>query len=112
VALSLRQARHPAHAHVPQGEGRDVMTEDQLEERNARLRAAVVEREVIVGMDMRQVRSILGQPDDVETAGDSGSGNQRWVYPLGLSDRFGLGAQRMLYFEDGKLVGWENRQGK
>jgi hypothetical protein len=75
----------------------------------ARVREAIAYRELIPGMEMGQVRSILGEPYDIETAGDAGSGNQRWIYPLGLSGRFGLGAQRALYFENGKLVGWENR---
>lgn len=80
------------------------------EEYHQRMREAVNYRELVPGMEMGQVRSIMGEPYDIETAGDAGSGNQRWIYPLGLAGRFGLGAQRMLYFEDGKLVGWENRQ--
>ena len=77
---------------------------------NERIREAVAYRELVPGMEMSQVRSVMGEPYDIETAGDPGRGNQRWIYPLGLSGRFGLGSQRMLYFEDGKLVGWENRQ--
>jgi hypothetical protein len=101
VAISLRQGRHPAYT-------REATTEADVEERQQRMRLAAADREVIPGMDMRQVRGILGEPFDIETAGDPGQGNQRWVYPLGLSGRFGLGAKRMLYFEEGKLVGWEN----
>jgi hypothetical protein len=102
VALSLRQGRHPAYAREP-------ATEADLQERQTQLRSAIAQREVLVGMDMRQVTQVLGRPYDIESAGDPGQGNQRWVYPLGLSGRFGLGAQRVIYFEDGKLVGWENR---
>ena len=79
------------------------------EEFQERVRSAVAYRELIQGMDMQAVRSVLGEPYDIETAGDAGSGNQRWIYPLGLSGRFGLGSERALYFESGKLVGWENR---
>jgi hypothetical protein len=74
-----------------------------------RVRSAMAYQELIPGMEMQQVRAVLGEPYDIETAGDAGSGNQRWVYPLGLSGRFGLGSERFLYFEHGKLVGWENR---
>ena len=77
---------------------------------NQRVHDAMAYRELVPGMEMGQVRSVMGEPYDIETAGDAGSGNQRWVYPMGLAGRFGLGAQRTLYFEDGKLVGWENRQ--
>ena len=76
---------------------------------NQRIKDAMAYRELTPGMEMSQVRNVMGEPYDIETAGDAGSGNQRWIYPMGLAGRFGMGSQRTLYFEDGKLVGWENR---
>jgi hypothetical protein len=90
------------------GTGYDAQTADPGEWQ-AKVKSAMAYHELIPGMEMQQVRAVLGEPYDVENAGDPGSGNQRWIYPLGLSGRFGLGSERFLYFEHGKLVGWENR---
>lgn len=79
-------------------------------------------RDVVLGMAMHDVREVWGEPTDVEVAGvdlasrnpagaglaSSGS-NERWVYATGLSSRWSLGAARVIYFEDGRVVGWETR---
>ena len=58
-------------------------------------------------MPSQDVYRIWGQPGDVEAAGKNGGayGNERWTYYEGLSG--GLGSARVLYFERGKVVGWE-----
>src|SRR4051812_38521062 len=36
--------------------------------------------ELLVGMETQDVLSAWGRPTEIETAGDSRSGNQRWIY--------------------------------
>lgn len=98
-----------AAASVRNGDGPSESSSGEPGELQHRVNEAMAYRELIPGMQMQQVRSVLGEPYDIETAGEPGSGNQRWIYPLGLSGRFGLGSERTLYFEHGALVGWENR---
>lgn len=59
------------------------------------------------GMDMNDVTSVWGEPGSIESAGDSSDGNQRWTYYSGLSSRYGLGDKRIVYFENGRVVGWK-----
>lgn len=65
-------------------------------------------REIVPGMDMRDVRSVLGEPLEVETAGGETDGNQRWIYSDGYRGQLNHGPSRILYFEDGKVAGWRN----
>jgi hypothetical protein len=62
-------------------------------------------RDIFLGMEMRDVRDIWGIPLDIESAGDPRSGNQRWVYP-GSLEWVSYG-KRLVYFEAGRVVGWE-----
>jgi hypothetical protein len=64
--------------------------------------------EIVMGMKMNDVLSVWGKPGDVETAGDPQQGNQRWIYNEGLTTRWRLKASRIIYFEEGRVVGWEN----
>ena len=61
-------------------------------------------QDVFLGMGMRDVQGVWGSPDRIQIAGDPQYRNQRWVYteatPVGH-------AQRVVYFEDGEVVGWE-----
>jgi hypothetical protein len=97
AALAVRDGRNPA------AEAGDP------EEAQRRIHDAIAYRDVVPGMEMTDVRAALGDPMDVSTAGDPASGNERWDYSLGLTGRQSLGARRTLYFENGKLVGWEQR---
>lgn len=63
--------------------------------------------EIVLGMGMEDVVQAWGEPRDVETAGDPRHSNQRWVYYDGISTRWGLGSSRTVYFENGKVVGWQ-----
>jgi hypothetical protein len=66
--------------------------------------------EIVLGMKMHDVRSIWGDPEEVESAGAPQTGNQRWIYFNGLSSRWSLRTARIIYFEDGQVVGWETSQ--
>lgn len=62
------------------------------------------------GMDMGEVASVWGEPGSVDSAGDPHEGNQRWTYYSGLSSRNGLGSERVVYFEGGRVAGWKTGQ--
>lgn len=64
-------------------------------------------RELILGMDMRDVRTAWGEPGEVQIAGNPAMGNQRWIYYTSPSLRWGLRQARVVYFEGGKVAGWE-----
>jgi len=61
--------------------------------------------DVAVGMSLQEVRSHWGSPREVEFAGESRSGNQRWIFPMGADPR--ISAARVIYFERGRVIGWE-----
>ncbi len=64
--------------------------------------------ELTLGMSMRRVRGLWGEPQEVETSGDSPQGNQRWIYFEGLSSRYSMRTSRVVYFEQGYVAGWES----
>ena len=82
----------------------------EKEEPMDRIQSAVEHQDLVLGMDMSDVKSAWGEPRDVETAGSASQGNQRWVYINGLSgsESRQLASSRAVYFERGKVVGWEN----
>jgi hypothetical protein len=59
-------------------------------------------------MDQSQVMASWGSPRDVETAGSNGSGAERWLYYSGNSLTYGMNRPRIVYFENGHVVGWES----
>jgi hypothetical protein len=61
---------------------------------------------VVLGMPMRDVRNLWGNPVEVDPAGDTAHGNERWIYREGFSN-VGLESSRVLYFENGRLAGWQ-----
>ena len=69
---------------------------------------AISSDQLAVGMKMDEVQSVWGSPREIERAGDSHSGNQRWVYPGGVSSQWKMQPSRYVYFENGQVTGWEN----
>ncbi len=67
---------------------------------------AVQNHDIVLGMNTSEVISAWGRPRDVEVAGNGG-GNERWIYYSGNSIRYGINPEKIIYFEDGKVVGWE-----
>ena len=63
--------------------------------------------DVYLGMTMRDVKSAWGTPRRVMVAGRGNDGNQKWVYPSGESSYLTGESARVLYFENGRVVGWE-----
>ena len=90
-------------------EATEPSTEEQIAPSRYRLQRAISSRDVITGMNTRQVRRSWGDPTEIQFAGQSKSGNQRWIYVLGAPT--GLNSKsttkRIVYFESGHVVGWE-----
>ncbi len=56
------------------------------------------------GMEKSKVMEILGQPRQVDYAGDPRYENERWGYATN-----DLGTTRYIYFENGRVDGWEHK---
>jgi hypothetical protein len=66
------------------------------------------DRELRIGMRREDVIQVWGRPLEVETAGEPGKGNQRWIYTEDLSHRWLIKPKKVVYFERGRVSGWEN----
>lgn len=62
--------------------------------------------DVTLGMPMHQVSELWGEPQATQTAGSGRQGNERWIYPQN-SRAWGNESVRIVYFENGRVVGWE-----
>lgn len=72
------------------------------------VRAAIDEGDVSLGMSKEAVLKSWGDPEAVEVAGNPDYGSERWVYTHFEASQEGYQTQqRMIYFERGKVVGWE-----
>lgn len=73
--------------------------------------ANVIEKnDVAMGMSQKAVMESWGDPDLVEVAGDPVYGNERWRYSRYISSTDGYQKQnRVIYFEAGRVVGWETQ---
>ncbi len=71
-------------------------------------RSAPMFNRLTLGMEMPQVLELWGKPTDVKAAGEPSDGNQRWVYSEGVAGLYGLGTNRVIYFEQGRVAGWES----
>mgnify|MGYP001561987397 CR=1 FL=1 len=89
--------------HYSRAVARDPATSESI-------RSALARRDLVQGMSMTDVREVWGEPGEVETAGSPTYGNQRWIYYTGLSSQNGLGSARSVYFEAGRVIGWQSEQ--
>lgn len=63
-----------------------------------------------LGMNRSIVQRQMGQPSFVEVAGNPQLGNERWVYETKVPTLRGYYKERkIIYFERGNVVGWENQ---
>ena len=97
IAMKLRKPK-PMSAV-----GRMAQREAEQDQESAAMRHG----EIIPGMPMASVRSLWGDPVEVQFAGKPGLGHEKWTYFYGLSSNWGMGTSRDVYFEDGRVVGWE-----
>lgn len=64
--------------------------------------------DVAKGMSKNAVRQSWGEPEFVEVAGNPLYGNERWRYNKLVSTEEGYKQEtRLIYFEAGRVVGWE-----
>lgn len=64
--------------------------------------------DVALGMTKQAVRESWGEPEVVEVAGNPVYGNERWKYVEQIASPEGYQSEnRMVYFESGRVVGWE-----
>lgn len=64
--------------------------------------------DITLGMPMDYVRKAWGEPQAVEVSGNPIFKNERWKYVRQVSSPDGYKQERRLvYFEGGKVVGWE-----
>jgi hypothetical protein len=73
----------------------------------SRIQNAISSGDLVMGMRMSDVRNAWGAPREIETAGNPRAGNQLWIYRNGLSASNGFGSTRNVYFEGGRVVGWD-----
>lgn len=67
-----------------------------------RIRRAVENNDIVVGMTAKQVMDSWGAPTVREVAGSGELGHERWRYGSKTSER----GERYLIFESGRVVGW------
>lgn len=68
----------------------------------------IEENDITLGMTKQGVRDSWGEPELVEVAGNPIYGNERWKYLEEVSSSEGYQTEtRMIYFESGRVVGWE-----
>lgn len=68
----------------------------------------IANQDIAIGMSESWVKQSWGEPDGVEYSGNPAFRNQRWKYSRTLASVDGYKTQRrIIYFEAGKVVGWE-----
>ena len=84
-----------------------MATAQRTEEQQTKVSRAIARSDLVAGMSMAEVNSAWGEPLEVQNAGQIRHGNERWLYRTGLSSKYGLGQTRAVYFEGGRVVGWQ-----
>lgn len=80
-----------------------------LTQHPSEVQALIDINDIALGMTKQAVRDSWGEPDLVEVAGNPLYGNERWHYSEQSSSTEGYHSQnRLLYFESGRVVGWES----
>lgn len=72
---------------------------------NPQLDLAVRNRDLLLGMHKDQVMQSWGRPSRVDVAGNPRYENERWSYYRG-------GQFKIVYFESGRVQGWDNGEGE
>ena len=76
----------------------------------APIQALVEINDITLGMTKQAVRDSWGEPELVEVAGNPVYGNERWAYSEQVPSNEGyLTEHRLVYFESGRVVGWEKK---
>lgn len=90
--LSMRGIQGSATAHPPE------------------IQALISINDITLYMTKEAVKQSWGEPELVEVAGNPVYGNERWHYSGQISSADGFQTeQRLVYFESGRVIGWEKR---
>lgn len=74
------------------------------------MQSLIEQNDIGAGMTRQAVKEAWGAPDEVEVAGNPIYGNERWKYQEQVTSREGyMTERRTVYFESGRVVGWETR---
>ncbi len=66
--------------------------------------------DIHLGMGAENVRNLWGRPEEIQFAGATPGGYQRWVYVKDIPTSDGYVRQRrIVYFERNRVVGWETQ---
>jgi hypothetical protein len=72
------------------------------------MRQLVESQDIAVGMPQEYVKRSWGEPVSIETSGNPIYRNERWRYQRMISSSEGYRKEtRFVYFEGGRVVGWE-----
>lgn len=98
--------------NIPSIEGRQVwINKNKIWSRAKSLKEydeVVESADIAVGMPAEYVKKSWGEPDNVETSGNPIYRNERWQYNKQVSTPQGYkNEKRLVYFEGGRVVGWE-----
>ncbi len=80
-------------------------------ERHTRNIASLIEQnDIALGMAKEAVRDSWGDPDYVEVSGNPRFENERWRFSVPIQTPEGYHIEeRLVYFESGRVVGWQSR---
>ncbi len=74
------------------------------------MQSLVEQNDIGAGMTKQAVKEAWGAPDDIEVAGNPLYGNEKWKYQEQVTSHDGyMTERRTVYFESGRVVGWETR---
>lgn len=75
---------------------------------SAEVRSLIEGGDISVGMPMDYVKKSWGEPQNVEVSGNPIYKNERWRYSRYVSSQDGYRLEkRVVYFESGRVTGWE-----
>jgi hypothetical protein len=78
------------------------------ESNSPELQEAVDTGDIVLGMTKKSVKESWGEPESVEVAGNPVYGNERWRYTRNIASENGGNKEfRLIYFEGGRVAGWE-----
>lgn len=88
------------------------LTDHNFSSRSAQVQSSLKDlveaQDIAVGMPQALVRQAWGDPDSVEVSGNPQFRNERWRYNKFVSTQDGYKPEKKtVYFEGGKVVGWE-----
>ena len=99
--------------HIRSMEGRERWAQsNNLDQRAHKFESATIKliekNDIALGMNPNAVKESWGDPDAIQIAGNEMYGNQAWKYKKMISSEDGYKEEtRVIYFESGRVVGWE-----